>query len=143
MGYHTEFKGKLEFTTEMTATQLAALKKMLGEDCRDHPEYEAPGLYYIDLELMEDFSGLEWSGAEKTYDMEQLVNVVIKQMRKQWPEFGLSGILAAQGEDIEDRWELRIGDDGFAQKRKIVISGTRIVCPHCEGTIILEEAEQI
>lgn len=143
MGYHTEFKGELKFTTELTATQLATLKKMLGEDCRDHPEWNAPNLYYIDLKLLDDFSGLEWDGSEKTYDMPELVNVVISQMRKQWPDFGLSGVLAAQGEDVEDRWELFFGDDGSAQKRALVISGKRIKCPHCEGTIILEEAEQI
>lgn len=40
MGYSTEFKGELKFTTELTASQLAEVKKFLSEDCRSHSEWE-------------------------------------------------------------------------------------------------------
>lgn len=142
MGYSTEFKGELRFVAEPTASQLAALKKMFGEDCRDHPEWEASGLYYVDLELTDDFSGIRWNGAEKTYGLEKIVNVVLAQMRKQWPDFGLAGVLSAQGEDAEDRWALAIGADGLAHKQKLAITGQRITCPHCDGIFILEGAAQ-
>lgn len=139
MGYTTKFKGDLKFTKELAATQLAHLKKMLGEDCREHPEWDAKNLYYIDLELNDDFSGLRWNGTEKTYSMEKLVNLVILEMRKKWPDFGLTGIFSAQGEDVEDRWTLSIGEDGMAKKTKVPIVGQKIVCPHCEETFILED----
>lgn len=46
--------------------------------------------------------------------MDRLVNVVIKTMRQTWPNFGLSGQLQAQGEEIGDVWmqmsELRQDD---------------------------------
>lgn len=138
MGYTTTFKGILQFDPELTAKQLAAINKILGEDCRDHPEWNADGLYCIDLELTDDFSGIEWDGMEKTYQMEALVNVVIEEMRKQWPDFGLKGKLAAQGEDIEDRWELLIVD-GLAVRRDIVIAGKRIICPCCDEEFIIEQ----
>jgi hypothetical protein len=138
MGYSTSFKGELRFTSEPTAKQLAALSAMFGEDCRDHPEWDAKGLYYVDLELNDDFTGIRWNGAEKTYGLEQIVNVVIRQMRKQWPDFGLTGSLLAQGESLEDRWALHIGEDGFASKQAIAITGQRVTCPHCESTFILE-----
>jgi hypothetical protein len=138
MGYTTKFLGSLKFTGELTATQLAHLKKMLNEDCRDHPEWGATDLYYIDLELADDFSGLRWSGAEKTYSMEKLVNVVIREMRKRWPEFGLSGELEAQGEDHDDRWRLVIGADGMAAKVKHPRLGQKVECPYCERTFTLE-----
>lgn len=119
MGYNTEFTGELKFNTVLTAPQLVTLNAMLGEDCRDHPEWNAPSnLYYIDLELNEDSTGIKWDGAEKTYNIEKLVNVVVSVMRAKWPRFGLTGKLNAQGEDAEDYWELIIGEDGLAHKVK-------------------------
>lgn len=141
MGYSTNFTGELRFTKELTASQLAHLSSMLAEDCREHPEWNAPDLYYIDLELTPDFGGVRWNGTEKTYSLEKLVNVVITQMRKKWPDFGLTGTLAAQGEDAEDRWALTIGDDGMAHKEKLVITGQRVKCPECDHKFILQGAE--
>lgn len=138
MGYNTEFKGDLRFTKEPTASQLAALKAMCGEDCREHPDWNATDIYYIDLELTDDFSGLRWSGAEKTYYLDRSVNVVLGEMRKKWPDFGLTGTLTAQGEDIEDRWALTIGDDGLAHKLPLVITGKIAECPHCGERFELE-----
>jgi hypothetical protein len=116
MGYTTEFTGELLFTTELTASQIVYLNTILGEDCRDHADWETSGLYALDLELNDDFTGIRWDGSEKTYDMDQLVNVVIRLMRKKWPEFSLRGELLARGEEWSDRWKLVIGDDGFAKK---------------------------
>lgn len=138
MGYSTKFTGELKFAKELTATQLAALSAMMGEDCREHPEWGAKDLYYIDLELNEDFSGLRWSGAEKTYGMEKCVNVVIGEMRKRWADFALTGQLNAQGEDVEDRWTLSIGGpDGLAMKTKVPVVGQRITCPDCGHKFIV------
>lgn len=141
MGYSTNFTGELKFTAEATAPQLAALKAMMGEDCREHPEWNAPDLHYIDLELTDDFTGIKWNGAEKTYDLEKLVNVVIRVMREKWPQFGLTGSLGAQGEDAEDRWALQIGEDGLARKVKLAMTGKIVTCPHCDGRFALEEAQ--
>jgi hypothetical protein len=140
VGYSTEFKGELRFVSEPTAKQLAHLQSMFGEDCRDHPEWDASGLYYVDLELNDDFTGIRWNGAEKTYGLERIINVVLAEMRKQWPDFGLSGTLMAQGEDMEDRWALHIGEDGLAHKQAIAVVGQRVQCPHCGGKFLLESA---
>jgi hypothetical protein len=139
MGYSTRFTGELRFKEELTARQVAALTQMFAEDCRDHPEWEAPGLYYVDLEFNEDFTALRWNGAEKTYDLHLIVNVVIAQMRKRWPGFALDGTLIAQGEDIEDRWALVIGEDGLAQKQPIALTGTRVTCPHCNRQFVMQQ----
>ncbi len=137
MGYSTSFEGELLFTKELKASQLAKLNTILGEDCRDHPEWNAPNLYYIDLELNQDYTGLKWSGAEKTYGMESCVNVVIQEMQKDDPEFGLQGTLSAQGEDVGDRWALSI-ENGVAVKTKISLKGKKVTCPHCDEQFLLE-----
>ncbi|PLC06362.1 hypothetical protein CY658_04835 [Variovorax sp. RO1] len=140
MGYSTKFSGELRFATEPTAPQLAALNVMFGEDCRDHPEWSAPDLYSIDLELNEDFTGLRWDGMEKTYDLDKLVNVVIDQMRAKWPDFALVGSLQAQGEDVEDRWTLAIGEDGRAHHVDTPATGAIVTCPHCDHRFMLDVA---
>lgn len=140
MGYSTDFKGSLLFTQEATGQQLKALKAMMEEDCREHPEWGASKeASYIDLELNDDFSGLQWNGAEKTRAMVECVNIILNEMRKQWPDFGLTGTLVAQGESLEDRWALTI-ENGVALKKDIHIAGIRAECPNCAHKFIIEEA---
>lgn len=138
MGYTTNFSGELLFNKELTASQIEFMQKMFGENCRDHPEWETSGLYYMDMEFNDSFTGIKHNGAEKTYDFDQLVNVLIKELQKQWPDLKLSGSLIAQGEDIDDRWRLVIGEDGLASRRKIVVTGKRMTCPHCKQEFIVE-----
>jgi hypothetical protein len=139
MGYSTEFKGELKFTRELTATQLAKLMSFFGKDCRDHPEWMGGSdLTYVDLEFLGDFSGIRWNGAKKTYDMVAIVNMVTLNMQKEWPDFGLSGKMLAQGQEIDDRWELIINDKGFAEREDVALAGKEITCPHCEGKFIYE-----
>ncbi len=134
MGYSTEFEGELKFTSELTVSQLLRLNCFFNEDCRDHKDWlGSDGLYYVDLELIDDFSGLKWNGAEKTYEMVKIVNMVILNMREIWPEFGLKGAMLAQGDDVEDKWRLVIGDDGMAVAEDVPLSGVNVECPHCLG----------
>lgn len=107
----------MRFNAKLTETQLSAIKQILRQDCREHPEWDAPDLTCIDLALLPDNSGIQWDGSEKTYHMPELVNVVITQMRREFPDFGLSGVMTAQGSDVGDLWELYIDDDGYAKMR--------------------------
>ncbi len=140
MGYSTEFRGELKFTTELTATQLAKVNSFLGEDCRHQPDWiGTKGLDYVNLELLKDFSGLQWNGAEKTHGMVQMVNMIIMTMRTKWQlDFGLKGKMLAQGEEIGDLWELAINEAGFAFKRELQISGGSIKCPNCGDSFLYE-----
>lgn len=137
MGYHTEFRGALRFTNKLTVSQLAAIRQILGEDCRHHSEWNASLLTRIDLILLNGNGGITWDGSECTTDMPEKVNVVIREMQKRFPEFGLSGVITAQGSDVGDIWELYIGDDGFAKKRELIITREIIPCPHCGEAIDL------
>lgn len=131
MGYTTTFKGRLDFIPELTASQLSKVKSFFGEDCRDHPEWDCDGTY-IDLRLTEDFKGMEWDDeTEKNYGMVDHVTMIIREMRKVVPDFTLTGTLVAQGEDPDDRWSLIVTEDGEAEKRDIIVQGTKVKCPHC------------
>lgn len=143
MDYSTEFEGKLLFKKELVASQLAYLQTILGEDCREYPEWNEPDLSYIDLKLTPDFDGILWSDDDRLYvdyypedKTVECVNLVIRLMRERWPDFGLEGRLVAKGEDVDDRWNLVIGKDGFAKKVDVPLPGEPIECPHCGGRFI-------
>ena len=143
MGYNTEFSGKLFFNKEISVKELKKLNAYMGEDCRDHPEWmlEDEDFTYIDLKVSKDMDGLEWDETEKSYDMVEKVNLVIREMKKEFPEFGLTGMLLAQGSEIDDRWKLEIGEDGWAKEVPIVVNGRKIRCPHCDEDFYLENDE--
>lgn len=108
MGYTTKFSGKLLFNHDLPISAIQKLRTILGEDCREHPEWGRTDLTYIDLKIADELDGLEWDGSEKTYDLPEKVNLVIRLMHEAYPNFVLTGELLAQGEDIDDRWKLRM-----------------------------------
>lgn len=111
MKYTTEFSGKLLFRGDTPVSAIRKLNTILGQDCREHPEWGRSNLTYIDLKVTDDLDGIEWNGSEKTYDLSEKVNLVIDLMREAYPNFKLTGELLAQGEDIHDRWILRMIDN--------------------------------
>ncbi|MFA7333377.1 MAG: hypothetical protein WC130_03690 [Kiritimatiellia bacterium] len=138
MGYNTEFKGVLEFTCPMDADRLAYLNGMLGDNPDDMPAYKKFGLQlsYIQYELTKDFKGIQYDGNEKFYFAENACNYIIKNMQAKYPDFGLSGYLDAQGEDMEDRWRLVIVD-GVAVREDMTIVGL-VKCPECDHKFVPE-----
>lgn len=138
MGYTTTFKGELKFNRELTASDIVLFTEFFGGDFRDHPNWEgADGLYYCALEFNDNYTGIRHDDSEKTHALEEQVNVVIYNINKTKPDLILSGELLAQGEDIGDRWFLRM-IDGNAVKVPIEIKGKKIVCPHCGEHFIIE-----
>lgn len=142
MGYSTSFKGVLAFKVEPSLAILRELKKYLGQDMRDlDPAYAKQyDVSYIDLELNDEYAGLQWTGAEKTYGMVAAVNWLIERVRSVVdPDFCLTGELVAHGEDPEDRWILAM-DNGLAVKRPIQDGKTRVSCPECGHCFELGQA---
>jgi len=117
MGYETKFTGEMLFTSNATSEVLAKLSSILGEDVREHLDWEdVHDLIFIDLMLNDKYTGIEWvAGTEKCYDMVGQLNLIIDLMNKDFPEFGLSGEMLAQGEEVADRYYIRC-DDGPAYK---------------------------
>ena len=131
MGYDTKFKGILEFTEPLTDTQYEDLKDFMGIDCRTMPEWNKYGdLTWIDLIIDTSGNGIVWDGSEKSYDMVEKVNLLVQEMQKKYPNFGLRGEMIAQGDDINDRWKL-VMENGMAFKRTAYILNNEVSCPYC------------
>lgn len=106
MGYTTKFSGTLKFKQELTPKHILILGTILGEDCRDHPSWQAQNLNYIDLNITHDYTGLQWNGGEKSYNMEGQINTVIRLMHSAGLDFVLEGALLAQGEEVGDVYKI-------------------------------------
>jgi len=137
MGYSTTFNGVLTFKKELTIKEFCKLQTFMGQDCRNHPEWDSGDLTWIDLEIYNNNGvpyGLCWNGSEKTYDLVEKINFIIQEMRKDFPDFGLEGEMSAVGEDEDDRWRLVINESGFAESRGWVVlpeEDAVITCPYC------------
>ena len=113
MGYTTTFKGILrpiEPFTEKQGEQLDALFDYGGPDV----EFEGNRLYNFDFQIAD--GGLEWNGAEKSYDMVEKVNYITHLLRQDQPSFTLTGYLEAYGEDGGDIWILAMVDGRAVRK---------------------------
>lgn len=145
MGYSTEFEGILRFTHQLSVPQLAKLQSFFGENPDDHTDWlKTPGdkYSYVQYELTKDFTGLKWDGGEKFYYAVEALNLILLNMRAEWPDFGLEGQLEAQGEEMRDRWLLVI-ENGLAVRKEIKIEGSIYECPHCHEQVITSEAKQV
>ena len=130
-----EYEGELKFTTELRASELAFVRKVLEDT-----ETYSSEMVYLDLELNDDFSGVCWS-QDRTPPpvMVRGINALIRAVRQRLPEFGLTGRLLAHGDVPSDRWLIAIGGDGFAQEMAIDCpSKEMITCPHCHATFTLD-----
>lgn len=130
MWYSTNFDGVLYFKTPVANNDLAFLNTILWADVREHPEWnDVNNLTRIDLELLEDFSGIKWDWSEKTYDMEEKIKLIIRLMRERDAHFMLSGILSAQWEEPDDRYDIVVeGGNIYRKEYKLVWI---VQCPHC------------
>ena len=134
MGYNTEFQGVLYFTHPLSKEELSQIESMLGQDIRDHLEWkDKKGLTWINLCLTDDNSGLMWNGDEKSYDMLDKIELIIRVMRKINPKFGLYGSMLAQGEEIDDRYYIYMHKPNVPMMKMAEPTDpeTILQCPHC------------
>jgi hypothetical protein len=133
MGYTTKFKGVLKFANPLTIEQLKALNEVLGEDSDVLKSFQLPeeDYSYLQYEVTKDMSGLQWDGGEKFYYAENALNLILRYMRSQWPDFTLTGELLASGEEAGDVWKL-VMDDGVATRVDAIPSGVKVKCPECD-----------
>lgn len=143
MGYSTDFTGILKFNRAMSNMELAYIEKCMGFDLPDDLEgyiYPHGKPHYIQLQVSKDRLGIQRDNSEKFYKAVEAVNFVIDNVRREIPDFGLTGQLQAQGEEIGDHWFLTISDDGFAKKIDTPKLGDKVRCPNCSCEFDLEES---
>lgn len=132
MWYSTSFTWSLKFNDNITVKELSLVKSFLWEDYRDHPEWGSLDLSYIDLQLSDDLSWIEWDWSEKTYDLDKKIDLIISKVREVYPEFSLSWSMLAQWEDVWDVWNLSIWPNWYTMVNSIALPWDQITCPMCQ-----------
>lgn len=119
MGYNTYFDGILSFKEglQMSLKAFALLMDILQvnkkrlkvlQEANVLNEYESKHLESIDLRLSPDGNGLMWDGSEKTANLPEKIEILIKVMRSECPDFGLYGNIFAYGCEFDDPWEFMV-----------------------------------
>lgn len=139
MGYTTQFQGVVKITPELKTSQVKFIQGMFGDMREWNPE-EAKRLDFtwFDFEFNEEMDGLQWDGTEKFYDADTKMQYLIDRAVEKYPELSFNGILQAQGEEIDDRWQLVVNDNKV-KKVEVTLKGKIITCPRCEEKFELEE----
>lgn len=72
--------------------------------------------------------------------MKEAVELLIKLMRIEFPEFGLRGQFLANGEEAFDNWFL-ISDESGIHIKEIPKPEDLVTCPHCDERFRLSDAK--
>lgn len=111
MGYSTEFEGHIVISPPASPE----LVKKINEFCDERhgtnvtPYAGMPG-FWCDLFVSENGSTLTWNGAEKTYELDKWIKLLISRFFE--PNgHKLSGFLEAQGESYDDSYEIEVNDN--------------------------------
>lgn len=117
MGYHTEFYGHFDISPALPPEKIKELNDFC-EQYHNEDEQRRLGIkfsYNCDWQFSEDGTKMAWNGCEKSYEMLQWANVLLKRM----PGHELAGTIRADGEEYGDVWLM------VAEGRKVV----RKPCP--------------
>jgi hypothetical protein len=101
MGQFTRFYGILEFTRPLAERELAILDPIVNAHQHFSITSDGHGLFY---------------STEKSYQLVDSTNQLIRRVRQTIPDFALKGQLHAETEFEPYWWILRIGDDGWARQ---------------------------
>lgn len=117
MGYTTEFRGTINLEPVLTAAQVAELETFAEERHGGNVDVYAgfPG-FWCQWIPTNDGAGIEWDGNEKFYHGEEWMKLIIDRFLKPWGIVG-NGLILAQGEEIDDRWELIVKDNVVSTKK--------------------------
>jgi hypothetical protein len=110
MGYTTNFTGQVAVTPPLSAAEVASLAAFAAER---HDDYEIPGIPrtpWCQWVPTDDGTAIEWDGGEKFIDAEHWMRYLVATFLAPAGHV-VNGIIEAQGQRVEDRWDLVVVDN--------------------------------
>jgi hypothetical protein len=105
MGYQTEFTGSVTVEPPLAAAQVAHLREFSEERHDDWDIPNIPRSVWCDWVATDDGTAIKWNGTEKFYDGDQWMRYLIDTFIQPAGHV-VNGVIEAQGEDPDDRWDL-------------------------------------
>ena len=131
MGYTTEFEGKISVDPALTLDQFNLINDL--KDSEDWRKGNGQPGGWCGWRPAKDGTGILWDDSEKFYYSVEWMQYIIDLL----PEHQFSGEIAAQGEEMSDRWILQV-KHRMAVKLDHPSLGQIVRCPHCEEQFELE-----
>lgn len=115
MGYTTEFSGKVTISPALSLEDYKYLEALSQNDQRDKGPWQVPGKaeaghYFCQWSPSEDGTSLAWDGNEKFYHSAGWMRYIVEDYLAPMG-YVCNGEIEAQGEDMSDRWLLRVQDN--------------------------------
>lgn len=127
MGYDTDYKGCILFEPATPEIVKFIYEIVERTDLHEDPDY--PHDWHLDhmfssldLELDDNEDGLWWQSGERSYDLDDQINVLVHMVRKKFPDFRISGGSMEMLEECED---------------------PKFIIPRLDGTVMRVEAEVV
>lgn len=127
MWYSTDYHWILEFSDETTLRDVQRISSLIDDNNR------------WDLELTKWMDGIQWNWCEKTYDLEEWVNIILSTIKQSNPKFDLIWEFQFAWEDIDDRGVFKKWDDWLFKRFMHIPAWKKICCPHCGNEFYYEE----
>lgn len=114
MGYTTEFRGHITIQPALSLADYQYLLDLSENDQREKGPWQIPGKAeaghnYCQWTPSKDGTLLAWDGNEKFYHSSEWMQYIVESYLA--PKgYVCNGEIEAQGEDMSDRWLLRVKD---------------------------------
>lgn len=144
--FYVYFDGDLEFNKKLSVEQIEKLKSILNENYENHPEWQGRESIVIDLKINRDESGVDWwytmeyDEYQNDFELGQSIEFVIKEMKKDYPDFNLTGTLVGRiGQYSPPSLVLDVRDGKVIEhETETILKGSLDKCPHCGHHLELE-----
>lgn len=122
MGYTTEFYGHFDISPALPPEKV----RELNDFCEryflpeDQKKFGIKFSYNCDWQFSEDGTKMSWNGCEKSYEMLEWANVLLKKMS----DHQVTGAIRAEGEEQGDVWLM------VAEGRQVVRKAAPVEAEH-------------
>lgn len=122
MGYTTDFDGRINLSRELTDAEAKAIYDFSEERHGGNVGGFTTRVqgYWCNWAPTDDRLGIEWNGAEKFYDADEWMQLVLDEFITP-AGIVANGTIKAQGEDYNDRWLLVVTDNVVTTKKGRVV----------------------
>ena len=115
MGYSTDFSGSLDIHPALTPEVM----QEINEFCDDRHDGHEIGIW-CDWQVGEDGDLIQWNESEKSYAMKEWLEHLIREFIAPTGS-KVNGVVMAQGEDAEDRWDIEVLDNVVTRTEYTVV----------------------
>lgn len=121
MGYQTDFEGRINLSRELTDSEARVIRDFAEERHGGNIGGYTTRVqgYWCNWEPTKDLTGIEWNGAEKFYDADEWMALIVEDFIAPWGIVA-NGVINAQGEEGGDVWRIVVRDNVVTRENAMI-----------------------